>query len=386
MYSILIYSPSRTIRRSLKELLEYEKYNVLTASNRDEANELIGSMTISLVLYHIDKMSEDGQLPEEIYEYVNDSYPIAFIVENCNKTAEIELTKISSSEVIDKPVNIPILLSVVRRLLTENEVCDKSSDDRCDKESPLSLIIGDSDEINEVKKMIRVVAETDARVLITGESGTGKELVAQCIHKLSSRYNNRMIEVNCAAIPDELIESELFGHEKGSFTSAIKQRKGKFEQASGGTLFLDEIGDMSLSAQAKVLRTLQEKTITRVGGDVDIHIDTRVITATNKDLKEEVKNGYFREDLYHRLCVVEIMLPSLNKRVSDIPDLVNFFIKDMCKSYDKSIKSIDHTAIELLQTRVWSGNIRELRNVVEKLVIFSDDVITCELVKKYVMK
>lgn len=262
-------------------------------------------------------------------------------------------------------------------LVTETKVLKK-------KVSKVQEIVGGSAPIQKIKDTIEKVAPTEARVLVTGENGVGKELVARWIHELSSRSNSPLVEVNCAAIPTELIESELFGHEKGSFTSAIKQRIGKFEQANGGTLFLDEIGDMSLNAQAKVLRALQEGKITRVGADKDINVDVRVIAATNKDLLQEVEEKNFRLDLYHRLSVILINVPSLNERKDDIPLLVDQFLDDICKDYGISKKGIEDKAIDLLQEYNWTGNIRELRNVVERLVILSGKTITPNDVKSYV--
>jgi transcriptional regulator with GAF, ATPase, and Fis domain len=246
-----------------------------------------------------------------------------------------------------------------------------------------SAIIGESTEIEAIKTMIEKVAPSDARVLITGGNGTGKELVARSLHELSNRGKMPFIEVNCAAIPAELIESELFGHEKGAFTSAVKDRKGKFELASGGTLFLDEIGDMSLSAQAKVLRALQENVIQRVGGEKDLKVDCRVLAATNKDLREEIKAGRFREDLFHRLAVILIHVPALNERRSDIPLLVNHFLKLVCQDHGIALKTIEATAVKALQELNWTGNIRELRNIIERLVILSDQCITAADVQRY---
>jgi DNA-binding NtrC family response regulator len=315
---------------------------------------------------------------------INSDAPIIMISGHGNIETAVEAVKKGAFDYISKPPDLNRLLITIRNamdkstLVTETKVLKR-------KVSKVQEMIGESAPIQKIRETIDKVAPTDARVLITGENGSGKELVARWIHEKSNRSTGPLVEVNCAAIPSELIESELFGHEKGSFTSAIKQRIGKFEQANGGTLFLDEIGDMSLSAQAKVLRALQEGKITRVGADKDINVDVRVIAATNKDLLKEVDEKNFRLDLYHRLSVILIHVPSLNERRDDIPLLVDKFLGDICTEYGVAAKSIDDDAIKALQEYNWSGNIRELRNVVERLVILSGKSITREDVKNYVM-
>ncbi|MCB0660680.1 MAG: sigma-54-dependent Fis family transcriptional regulator, partial [Saprospiraceae bacterium] len=286
---------------------------------------------------------------------------------------------------IQKPPDLNRLLITLRNALDKSSLeTERKVLQRKVSGSKVQEIIGNSDSISVIKETIEKVAPTDARVLITGQNGTGKELVARWIHQYSRRKEYPIVEVNCAAIPSELIESELFGHEKGSFTSAVKQRLGKFEQAHGGTLFLDEIGDMSLSAQAKVLRALQENKITRVGGEKDITVDVRVIAATNKDLRAEIAKGHFREDLYHRLAVIIIQVPSLNDRVDDIPELTKHFIQQVCDEYNIAVKKIESKALSLLQNFNWTGNIRELRNVVERLIILSGNTITSKDIEKFV--
>ena len=301
-----------------------------------------------------------------------------------NIETAVDAVKKGAYDYISKPPDLNRLLITIRNALDKTSLV-KETKVLKRKVSKVQEIIGNSSAILKIKDTIEKVAPTDARVLITGENGTGKELVARWLHEKSLRNNGPIIEVNCAAIPSELIESELFGHEKGSFTSAIKQRVGKFEQANGGTLFLDEIGDMSLSAQAKVLRALQEGKITRVGGDKEISVDVRVVAATNKDLLKEVEEKQFRLDLYHRLGVILIHVPTLNQRLDDIPALVEKFLQDIAADYGQSPKSIDQKAMEALQAHQWTGNIRELRNVVERLIILSGKTILVEDVKNYVL-
>jgi DNA-binding NtrC family response regulator len=301
-----------------------------------------------------------------------------------NIETAVEAVKKGAYDFIQKPPDLNRLLITIRNAMERNSLVTETKVLRR-KANKVQQMIGESTGISKIKETIDKVAPTDARILITGENGVGKELVARWVHEKSSRADNALVEVNCAAIPSELIESELFGHEKGSFTSAIKQRIGKFEQANGGTLFLDEIGDMSLSAQAKVLRALQEGKISRVGGDKEINVDVRVIAATNKDLLKEVENKTFRLDLYHRLSVIVVHVPSLNERREDIPLLVDQFLKDICNDYGVSCKSISDDALRLLQNYNWTGNIRELRNVVERLIILSGKQITKEDVKNYVL-
>ena len=315
---------------------------------------------------------------------VNPDIPIIMISGHGNIETAVEAVKKGAYDFISKPPDLNRLLITIRNAMERNSLVTETKVLKR-KVSRVQEMIGNSAPIQRIKDTIDKVAPTDARILITGENGVGKELVARWVHEKSNRANGPLVEVNCAAIPTELIESELFGHEKGSFTSAIKQRIGKFEQANGGTLFLDEIGDMSLNAQAKVLRALQEGKITRVGADKDINVDVRVITATNKDLLKEVEEKTFRLDLYHRLSVIIIHVPSLNERRDDIPVLVDQFLEDICSDYGIAKKNVDDNAIKLLQQYDWTGNIRELRNVVERLVILSAKTITGEDVESYVM-
>jgi two-component system nitrogen regulation response regulator NtrX len=314
----------------------------------------------------------------------NSEVPVIMISGHGNIETAVDAVKKGAFDYISKPPDLNRLLITIRNALDKN-ILVKETKVLKRKVSKVQEMIGNSDAISKIKDTIEKVASTDARVLITGENGTGKELVARWLHEKSNRSGSPIIEVNCAAIPSELIESELFGHEKGSFTSAIKQRIGKFEQASGGTLFLDEIGDMSLSAQAKVLRALQESKITRVGGDKEISVDVRVIAATNKDLLKEVELKNFRLDLYHRLGVILINVPSLNQRLEDIPLLVEKFLTDIAQEYGQAPKLIEKKAIEALQLHNWTGNIRELRNVVERLIILSGKTITASDVSSFVI-
>ena len=328
----------------------------------------------------------DGMEAIERIQLLSPDTPVVMISGHGNIDTAVEAVKKGAFDFIQKPPDLNRLLITLRNamdkssLITEKKVLQKKV-----RRKKVQEIVGDSRPIKEIMDTIERVAPTDARVLITGQNGTGKELVARWLHHKSSRNDGPIIEVNCAAIPSELIESELFGHEKGSFTSAHKQRVGKFELANGGTLFLDEIGDMSLSAQAKVLRALQENRITRVGGDKSIGVDVRVVAATNKDLRKEISEGKFREDLYHRLAVIIVKVPSLNERLDDIPLLVDHFISDVCSEYKINKKKIAPSAIAALQKINWSGNIRELRNVVERLIILSDDTITKKEVESYVI-
>jgi DNA-binding NtrC family response regulator len=309
--------------------------------------------------------------------------PVIMISGHGNIETAVDAVKKGAFDYIAKPPDLNRLLITIRNALDKTSLV-KETKVLKRKVSKVQEIIGESEAIKKIKDTIDKVAPTDARVLVTGENGSGKELVARWLHEKSNRANGPIVEVNCAAIPGELIESELFGHEKGSFTSAIKQRIGKFEQANGGTLFLDEIGDMSMSAQAKVLRALQEGKITRVGGEKEIAVDVRVVAATNKDLLEEVTAKNFRLDLYHRLGVILIHVPSLNDRKTDIPLLVDKFLEDIAAEYGQAKKTIDKKAIEALQAHNWTGNIRELRNVVERLIILSGKTISSEDVKSYV--
>ncbi len=383
--TILVVDDERSIRSTLKEILEYEKFKVLEAEEGLQALKILEENTINVVLCDIKMPKMDGIEVLEKAQILKPDVPFVMISGHGTIETAVEALRKGAFDFIEKPVDLNRLLVAVRNamdrtdLVTENTQLKK----KISKVKP-SDIIGKSKSIEDVLGMVDKVAPTDARVLITGSNGTGKELVAKRIHELSERNKAPFIEVNCAAIPSELIESELFGHEKGAFTSAIKQRQGKFEQAEAGTLFLDEIGDMSMSAQAKVLRALQENRITRVGGEKDIAVNVRVLAATNKNLQEEIAKGNFREDLYHRLGVILIKVPSLNERKDDIPLLCDHFIQLICNEQGISPKKIQADAIKALQNYNWTGNIRELRNVVERLIILSDKEIKKVDVEKYV--
>ena len=384
MPSILIIDDEKAIRKTLTEILGYEGYKIDEASDGEEGLKKFREKNYDLVLCDIKMPKLDGIEFLEKAKEINGETPIIIISGHGNIETAVEAVKKGAFDYISKPPDLNRMLITLRNamdkttLVAETKVLKR-------KVSKVLDIVGESAPILKIKGTIEKIAPTEARVLITGENGVGKELVARWIHEKSNRANNAMVEVNCAAIPGELIESELFGHEKGSFTSAVKQRIGKFEQASGGTLFLDEIGDMSLNAQAKVLRALQEGKITRVGADKDINVDVRVIAATNKDLLKEVENKNFRLDLYHRIGVIILHVPSLNDRISDIPLLTDRFLEDIAKDYGQPKKSIDKKAIDLLQKYKWTGNIRELRNVVERLIILSGKTITAEDVENYVL-
>jgi len=382
MARILIVDDEESIRETLREILEYEGYEIEEASDGEKAISLIKKFNYDAVLSDIKMPKLDGI---EVLEQAKSIAPeLPFIMISGHGTIEtaIEATKKGAFDFINKPPDLNKLLITVRNavdksnLVIETKVLKRQI-------TKTRAILGDSPSIKKIKKTIEKVAPTDARVLITGENGTGKELVARWIHEKSNRADKPLIEVNCAAIPGELIESELFGHEKGSFTSAIKQKLGKFEKASGGTLFLDEIGDMSLAAQAKVLRALQENKITRVGGEKDIEVDVRIIAATNKDLMQEIEDGNFREDLYHRISVIVVHIPTLNERIEDIPILADQFMEDICQDNGIHKKQITAGAMEGLKSIFWSGNIRELRNIIERLVILCDQKITEEDIQLY---
>ena len=382
MSKILVIDDERAIRNTLKEVLEYEKHEVDLAEDGPAGIELFSSNSYDIVLCDIKMAKMDGiEVLGKIVE-ISASVPVIMISGHGNIDTAVESIKKGAYDFLEKPLDLNRLLITIRNamdkstLLTQTQVLKN-------KVSKMYEIVGQSEAIEQVKSMIDRVAPTEARVLITGSNGTGKELVAHQIHEKSTRSKGPFVEVNCAAIPSELIESELFGHEKGSFTSAIKQRIGKFEQANEGTLFLDEIGDMSLSAQAKVLRALQEHKITRVGSDKDIHINVRVITATNKNIKKEIENNNFREDLYHRLSVILIHVPSLNERTDDIPLLAEHFNTLICNEYGMSRKNITDDAITELQNIKWTGNIREFRNVLERLIILCSNEITGKDVLAY---
>ncbi|HEU4472612.1 MAG TPA: sigma-54 dependent transcriptional regulator [Flavisolibacter sp.] len=383
MATILIIDDEKAIRKTLTEILSFEGYKLEEAADGEEGLKKFKEKTYDVVLCDIKMPKVDGLDFLQKAVEVNPDVPVIMISGHGNIETAVEAVKKGAYDFIQKPPDLNRLLITIRNAMERNNLVNetKTLKRRAYKAQEM---IGESAPIARIKETIEKVGPTEARVLITGENGVGKELVARWLHEKSSRAGNALVEVNCAAIPSELIESELFGHEKGSFTSAIKQRIGKFEQANSGTLFLDEIGDMSLSAQAKVLRALQEGKITRVGADKDINVDVRVIAATNKDLMKEVEAKNFRLDLYHRLSVILIHVPSLNERKSDIPLLVDKFLEDICDDYGIAKKQISDEAIKLLQDYNWTGNIRELRNVVERLVILSGKSITREDVKTYV--
>lgn len=382
MPRILVIDDERAIRNTLKDVLEYEKHEVDLAEDGPKGIEMFSNNQYDVVLCDIKMARMDGiEVLAKITETAS-NVPVIMISGHGNIDTAVDAIKKGAYDFLEKPLDLNRLLITIRNamdkstLITQTQVLKK-------KVSKMYEIIGESEAILQVKQMIDRVAPTEARVLITGANGTGKELVAHQIHEKSNRAAGPFVEVNCAAIPSELIESELFGHEKGSFTSAIKQRIGKFEQANGGTLFLDEIGDMSLSAQAKVLRALQENKITRVGSDKDIHVNVRVITATNKNIRKEIENNNFREDLYHRLSVILIHVPSLNERTDDIPLLAEHFNTLICGEYGMSRKTITKDAIRELQKIEWTGNIREFRNVLERLIILCPNEITGRDVMMY---
>jgi two-component system, NtrC family, nitrogen regulation response regulator NtrX len=382
MANILVIDDEKSIRGTMKEILEYEEHSVTTAEDGPSGLEALENGKFDIVFCDIKMPIMDGmEVLDKIVASGND-VPVVMISGHGNIDTAVEAIKKGAYDFIEKPLDLNRLLVTLRNaferkeLVTETKVLKR-------KVSKTYDIVGSSGAIIKVKDMIEKVAPTDARVLITGSNGTGKELVARWLHEKSNRAAGPFIEVNCAAIPSELIESELFGHEKGAFTSAIKQRKGKFEQADGGTIFLDEIGDMSLSAQAKVLRALQENKISRVGSDKDINVNVRVLAATNKDMKQEIADKNFREDLYHRLSVILIHVPSLNERIEDIPLLAHHFIDLICSEYGQPKLKITEGAIAELQRIQWTGNIREFRNVIERLIILSNKEITGKDVLDY---
>jgi DNA-binding NtrC family response regulator len=384
MATILIIDDEKAIRKTLTEILSFEGYKIDEAADGDEGLKKFKEKTYDAVLCDIKMPKIDGiDFLQKAVE-INADVPIIMISGHGTIETAVEAVKKGAYDFIQKPPDLNRMLITIRNAMERNTLVHETKTLKR-RAFKVQTMIGESDPIKKIKETIEKVAPTEARVLITGENGVGKELVARWLHEKSNRAGNALVEVNCAAIPSELIESELFGHEKGSFTSAIKQRIGKFEQANAGTLFLDEIGDMSLSAQAKVLRALQEGKITRVGADKDINVDVRVIAATNKDLMKEVENKSFRLDLYHRLSVILIHVPSLNERRDDIPLLVETFLDDICEDYGVARKMISDDAMKLLQEYNWTGNIRELRNVVERLVILSGKSITKEDVKNYVV-
>jgi DNA-binding NtrC family response regulator len=384
MADILIIDDEKAIRKALTEILSAEGYKTDEAGDGEEGLKKFKEKSYDVVLCDIKMPKLDGIEFLQKATESNSDIPVIMISGHGNIETAVDAVKKGAYDYISKPPDLNRMLITIRNamdrssLATETKVLKR-------KVNKVQEMIGESAPIRKIKETIEKVAPTEARIMITGDNGVGKELVARWIHERSNRAGGQLVEVNCAAIPSELIESELFGHEKGSFTSAIKQRIGKFEQANGGTLFLDEIGDMSLNAQAKVLRALQEGKITRVGADKDITVDVRVIAATNKDLLKEVEEKRFRLDLYHRLSVILIHVPSLNERRDDIPLLVERFLADICNEYGVAKKGIDDDAIKLLQEYNWTGNIRELRNVVERLIILSGKSISPEDVNAYVV-
>jgi len=385
MAKILIVDDEKSIRKTLREILEYEKYEVDEASDGMACLAKVKSCNYDIIILDIKMPNMDGTETLERLQLMAPDTPVLMISGHATIDTAVEAVKKGAFDFISKPPDLNRLLITLRNALDHSHlVSEKKVLKKKVKECMVQEIVGHSPAIQHIKDTINRVAPTDARVLITGGNGTGKELVARWLHHKSNRSDGPIVEVNCAAIPSELIESELFGHEKGSFTSAVKQRIGKFEQANGGTLFLDEIGDMSLSAQAKVLRALQENYITRVGGDKAIKVDVRVIAATNKDLTEEIKEGRFREDLYHRIAVIPIRVPSLNERKEDIPLLVKHFSSAICEEQGMPLKPFDKKCIDELVSFDWTGNIRELRNVVERLLILSEKSVSVEDFRNYV--
>ena len=379
MTKVLILEQSKSVRNNLRERLEFEGFSTEGAETAELARKMCERIPFDIILADRAEGLSDTNLPFIILSRDNDI------------DSAIEAVRHGAVDFLTKPIDMNRLLKSIRKFVAPPvEVAPpatprpKPSRAKNSAEcATIEPIVGESDAIVRVRELIEKVAQSEARVLITGENGTGKELVAKWLHCKSSRAEAPFVEVNCAAIPSELIESELFGHERGAFTSAIKQRKGKFEQADGGTLFMDEIGDMSLSAQAKVLRALQERKISRVGSDSDIEVDVRVIAATNKNLEAEIRNGNFREDLYHRIGVILIKVPPLRERKGDVAILIKHFLECICREYNIATKSIENKAIEMLSEKRWSGNIRELRNVVERLVVLADKTITKEDIEQY---
>jgi DNA-binding NtrC family response regulator len=384
MPDILVIDDEKAIRKALTEILSAEGYKTDEAADGEDGLKKFREKTYDVVICDIKMPKLDGIEFLQKAGEVNPDTPVIMISGHGNIETAVDAVKKGAFDYISKPPDLNRMLITIRNAMDKSSLVSETKVLKR-RVNRVQEMIGESMPIKRIKETIDKVAPTDARILITGENGVGKELVARWIHEKSNRSPGPLVEVNCAAIPGELIESELFGHEKGSFTSAIKQRIGKFEQASGGTLFLDEIGDMSLNAQAKVLRALQEGKITRVGADKDINVDVRVIAATNMDLLKEVEEKRFRLDLYHRLSVIIIHVPSLNERRDDIPLLVDRFLDDICADYGVAKKSIDAAAVKLLQEYNWTGNIRELRNVVERLIILSGKSIGADDVNNYVL-
>jgi DNA-binding NtrC family response regulator len=386
MAKILLVDDEASIRMALKEILEYESHTVIESPDAVAGLKALSQETFDLVITDIKMPKVDGL---EFLQQIKDQgheMPVVMITGHGTIDTAVESIKKGAFDFIQKPLDLNRVLVTVRNA-TQSGQMERETKVLKKKVARITgtHIVGESPAIQEILGMIDTVAPTDARVMILGPNGAGKELVARQLHEKSERQTGPFIEVNCAAIPGELIESELFGHEKGAFTSAIKTKPGKFELAEGGTIFLDEIGDMALTAQAKVLRALQEHKIQRVGGEKDIKVNVRVVAATNKDLKKEIAEGRFREDLYHRLSVIVLKVPSLTERAGDIPMLTEYFLEKVCEDYGRPLKKIDPAAVKLLQKQPWTGNIRELRNVVERLVILSADRITEADVKRFVV-
>ena len=375
MAKILVIDDERSIRNTLKDILEFEKHQVVLAGDGKQGLEAAQSENFDIIFSDIKMPEMDGIELLTLLKEKEIEAPVVMISGHGNIETAVECIKKGAFDFIEKPIDLNRLLITVRNALDKNILVTEAKNLK-KKIAKRHQMIGSSQTIEKVRMMIDRVAPTDARVLITGENGTGKEVVARLLYEQSTRINAPFVEVNCAAIPSELIESELFGHEKGAFTSAIKQRIGKFEQADNGTIFLDEIGDMSLSAQTKVLRVLQENELTRVGSDKSIKVNVRVLAATNKNLKKEIEAGNFREDLFHRLNVIPIHVPSLDDRKEDIPLLINHFCELICNEQGIQLKKFDAAAVEFLQQRSWTGNIRELRNVVERLIILGGRTIS----------
>jgi two-component system, NtrC family, nitrogen regulation response regulator NtrX len=384
MAKILIIDDERAIRRALREILEFEGFTVDEAENGKEGVEKASSVTYDMIFCDIKMPLMDGMEVLDELQKAKVETPVIMISGHGNVETAVQAIKKGAFDFIEKPLDLPRILVTIRNAKDRTVMVEETKQLKSTvRRFKGSSIIGESEGIHKIKEMIEKVAPSDARVLITGGNGTGKELVARSLHDNSNRRKAPFIEVNCAAIPSELIESELFGHEKGAFTSAVKDKKGKFELASGGTLFLDEIGDMSASAQAKVLRALQENVIQRVGGEKDIKVDCRVLAATNKDLRKEIEEGRFREDLYHRLAVILIHVPSLNDRRDDVPLLAEHFMTMICAEHGIPKKSFSPEALEELKNTDWTGNIRELRNIVERLIILSGNTIQGEEVRMF---
>lgn len=381
MAKILVIDDEKSIRNTLREILEYEKFKVEDAADGPAAVALTDKDTYDVILCDIKMPGMDGMEVLDNLLSKTDT-PVIMISGHGNIDTAVEAIKKGAFDYIAKPLDLNRLLITIRNAMDKSSLITETRTLKR-KVSKTYDMVGDSQAMIDIKEMIERVAPSGARVLITGENGTGKELVARWLHEKSERAKSPFVEVNCAAIPSELIESKLFGHEKGSFTSAIKQRKGDFELAHGGTLFLDEIGDMSLSAQAKVLRALQENKIMRVGGEKDINVDARIIVATNKNLREEIDKGFFREDLYHRISVILIHVPPLRERQEDIPLLAEHFVKDICEGQGKPESYFTEDAFKELKNMPWTGNVRELRNVVERLIILCEQEITASDIKKY---